>query len=62
MNVVLRRTVVGSGDWRFDNLSGSHDSQVNSSCQSNVPNRMSSSCELICRFSRNVIGCKTQVA
>ena len=35
--VVLRRTVVGSGDWRFDNLSGSHDSQVNSSCQSNIP-------------------------
>ena len=57
MNVVLRRTVVGSGDWRFDNLSGSHGSQVNSSCQSNVQ-----SSELICRFSRNVIGCKTQVA
>ena len=35
--VVLRRTVVGSGDWRFDILSGSHNSQVNSSCQSNVP-------------------------
>ena len=24
MSVVLRRTVVGSGDWRFKNLSGSH--------------------------------------
>ena len=24
VSVVLRRTVVGSGDWRFDNLSGSH--------------------------------------
>ena len=36
-SVVLRRTDVGSGDWRFDNLSGSHDqSQVNSFCQSNV--------------------------
>ena len=36
VRVVLRRTVVGSGDWLFDNLSGSHlQSQVNS--QSNVP-------------------------
>ena len=36
-SVVLRRTDVGSGDWRFDNLSGSHlQSQVNSCCQSNV--------------------------
>ena len=24
LSVVLRRIVVGSGDWRFDNLSGSH--------------------------------------
>ena len=33
VSVVLRRTVVG--DWRFDNLSGSHlQSQVNSVCQS----------------------------
>ena len=24
VSVVLTRTVVGSGDWRFDNLSGSH--------------------------------------
>ena len=30
-------TIVGSGDWRFDNLSGSqHQRQVNSCCQSNV--------------------------
>ena len=33
VSVVLKRTVVG--DWRFDNLSGSHlQSQVNSFCQS----------------------------
>ena len=33
VSVVLKRTVVG--DWRFDNLSGSHlQSQVNSVCQS----------------------------
>ena len=33
VSVVLRRTVVG--DWRFNNLSGSHlQSQVNSVCQS----------------------------
>ena len=33
VRVVLKRTVVG--DWRFDNLSGSHlQSQVNSICQS----------------------------
>ena len=32
VSVVLRRTVVGSGDWCFDNLSGSHhQSQVKSS-------------------------------
>ena len=38
VGVVLRRTVVGSVDWRFDNLSRSHhQSQVNSCCQSNVP-------------------------
>ena len=37
VSVVLRRTVVGSGDWRFENLSGSHhQSQVNSCGQSNV--------------------------
>ena len=36
VSVVLRRTVVGSGDWRFDNLSGSHQSQVKGCCQSNV--------------------------
>ena len=35
VRVVLKRTVVG--DWRFDNLSGSHlQSQVNSSCQSMI--------------------------
>ena len=35
VRVVLKRTVVG--DWRFDNLSGSHlQSQVNSVCQSMV--------------------------
>ena len=29
VNVVLKRTVVGDSDWRFDNLSESHDqSQV----------------------------------
>ena len=33
VSVVLKRTVVG--DWRFDNLCGSHlQSQVESSCQS----------------------------
>ena len=33
VSVVLKRTVVG--DWRFDNLSGSHlQSRVNSVCQS----------------------------
>ena len=32
----LRRTVVGNGDWRFDNLSGGHSqSQVKGCCQSN---------------------------
>ena len=37
VSVVLRRTVVGRGDWRFENLSGSlHQSQVNSCGQSNV--------------------------
>ena len=36
VNVVLGRAVVGSGDWRFDNLGGSQ-SQVNSYCQWNVP-------------------------
>ena len=36
MGVVLKRTVVGSDDWHFDNLSGSdHQSQGNSHCQSN---------------------------
>ena len=32
-SIVLRRTVVGSVDWHFDNLSGSHQSWVNSFCQ-----------------------------
>ena len=37
MGVVLRRTVIGSGDWYFDNLSGGHhQSQVKGCCQSNV--------------------------
>ena len=35
VSVLLKRTVVGLPDWRFDNLSGSHlQSQVNSVCQS----------------------------
>ena len=35
VRVVLKRTVVG--DWRFDNLSGSHlQSQVNSVCHSMI--------------------------
>ena len=29
----LRKIVVGGSDWRFDNLSGSHQSQLNSCCQ-----------------------------
>ena len=37
MSVVLRRTVFDNGDWRFDNLSGSHhQSRVKDCCQSNV--------------------------
>ena len=37
VSVVLRWTVVGSDDWRFDSLSGSHhQSQVKGCCQSNV--------------------------
>ena len=37
VSVVLRKTVVGSGDWCFSILIGSHyQSQVNSCCQSNV--------------------------
>ena len=56
MRVVLKRTVVGNGDLRFDNPSGSHQSQVNICCQSNV---LSPVAGQVCR---NVIGCKTQVA
>ena len=38
VSVVLRRTVWGDIDWRFDNLSGSHhQSQVN--CESSVNRR-----------------------
>ena len=50
VRVVLKRTVVG--DWRFDNLCGSHlQKQVNTSA----------SLKLIGQFSRDVIGCKTRV-
>lgn len=38
VSIVLRRNVVHSGDWCYDNLSGScHQSQAISCCQSNVP-------------------------
>ena len=37
VSVVLRRTVVGSGDWHFYNLCGSHhQSQVKDCCRLNV--------------------------
>ena len=36
MSIVLRRTVIRSGDWRLDHLRGRrHQSQVNRCCQSN---------------------------
>ena len=45
VRVVLKRTVVG--DWRFDNLSGSHlQSQVNSICQSMTGSSFLNSCKL----------------
>ena len=37
VRVVARRINIVVGDWRFDNLSGSHlQSQVNSVCQSMI--------------------------
>ena len=51
---VVRRTVCGDIDWRFDNLSEScHQSQVN--CESSV-DVMSLVIALIGRRSRDVIG------
>ena len=55
LSVSLRRSVVVGGDWRFNNLSGSHhQSQVNFCSQSEYTK--SGSCKLIRQSSRNVIG------
>ena len=60
VRVVLKRTVVGDSDWRFDNLSGSHHhSQVKVLF---VECYKSGSWKLIGQFCRAVIGCKTQLA
>ena len=54
VRVVLKRTVVG--DWRFDNLSGSHlQSQVNSVCHKPGP------FNVIGQFSYDGFGWKTRV-
>ena len=51
VRVVLKRTVVG--DWRFDNLSGSHlHNQVNSVCQSMMLYYVPLLQSYTCQFSR----------
>jgi len=67
VSVVLRRTVWGDIDWRFDNLSGSHhQSQVNCESAVDVISLWSLSwlvddlgmLLVVCQSGRDVIGCE----